>query len=362
MQSRRASPRIPYDEAICLSRTDGNGRLYGRAIDLGTGGVALVCSEDCPIGTQVRCDVLLPGGPRQIMGRVVRVTAAPAGFELAVSFEDLKPGVAGVIDELIAARTKQIPAKVQIEGVEQPLRCEASVDDQTVRLTASLPFLKLDRGVNVVLGAEESVQATGTIRKIAVDPSTPDGVPRLALDVDLADSPRARTRRYGTPRAAMATTDAATPAPVAIAAPGLGGPAVTIPQVTIPPTNLPPPFGQPLPSIVVEPALVVVEEPTPATPAPQPIAESGSAPPRRRPAAKRGGAAPAMRGTAVVARRPSPPPAPWQPPAGVMVTQSAAIIAPKRSSLLDAPLSARALVVWAPIVALVTALLVQLSR
>jgi hypothetical protein len=355
MQSRRASPRIPYDEAICLSRTDGNGRLYGRAIDLGTGGIALVCGEDCPIGTQVRCDVLLPGGPRQIMGRVVRVTAAPAGFELAVSFEDLKPGVAGIIEELVSARTKQVPAKIQIEGVEQPLRCEASVDDQSVRLTATLPFLKLDRGVSVVLGAEETVEATGTIRKIAVDPSTPDGVPRLALDVDLAGSPRERTRRYGTPRSAHATSDAATPAPTAIGAP------VTVPPVTIPPTNLPPMFGQPLPSIVVEPALVATDERTPATPAPQPMAGSGSAP-RRRQAAKRG-TGPGMRGTAVVARRPSPPPAEWQPPAGMMVAQhSAAAIAPKRPSLLDAPLSARALVVWAPIVALVTALLVQLSR
>ena len=34
MQSRRASPRIPYDEAVCLTRVDGNGRLYGRGMDL----------------------------------------------------------------------------------------------------------------------------------------------------------------------------------------------------------------------------------------------------------------------------------------------------------------------------------------
>ncbi len=348
MQSRRASPRIPYDEAICLSRTDGNGRLYGRAIDLGTGGVALVCSEDCPIGTQVRCDVLLPGGPRQVMGRVVRVTAAPAGFELAVSFEDLKPGVSAIIDELVAARTKQVPAKVQIEGVEQPLRCEASVDDQTMRLTATLPFLKLDRGVNVVLGAaEETVEASGTIRKIAVDPSTPDGVPRLALDVDLDESPRARTQRYGTPRSAQVVSEALAAAPP-----------VPAPSITVPPSNLPPAYGQPLPSVVIEPALEATDARTPATPGPVPLPTPA---PEISPQPKRA-APPVMRGTAVVARRPSPPAFTARTPGVVALAPVTVAIATKRPSLLDAPLSARALVVWAPIVALVTALLVQLSR
>lgn len=351
MQSRRASPRIPYDEAVCLSRTDGNGRLYGRAMDLGTGGIALVCGEDCPIGTQVRCDVLLPGGPRQIMGRVVRVTAAPAGFELAVSFEDLRPGVAAIIEELIAARSKQVPAKVQIEGVEQPLRCEASVDDQSVRLTATLPFLQLDRGVNVVLGAEETVSASGTIRKIAVDPSAADGVPRLALDVDLDESPRARTARYGTPRSATVVPSANAAANVVAAAP------VATIAIPAPPTSLPPPCGQPLPSIVIEPALEAVDERTPATPGPEPLRAA-----RERHARTKRSAAPVMRGTAVVARRPSPVEYAWQRPEIVAAAPSAVAVAPKRPSLLDAPLSARALVVWAPIVALVTALLVQLSR
>ena len=39
MQSRRASPRIPYDEAVCLTPADAGGRIYGRGLDLGTGGM-----------------------------------------------------------------------------------------------------------------------------------------------------------------------------------------------------------------------------------------------------------------------------------------------------------------------------------
>jgi len=346
MQSRRASPRIPYDEAVCLTRVDGLGRLYGRGLDLGTGGMALVCTDACPIGTEVRCDLLLPGGPRAVTGQVVRVSAASVGFELAIAFIDLKPGVVALIEDLVGARTRQmLPAKVQIDGVQTPLRCEASVDDQTLRLTATLPFLQLERGVNVVLGAEETVAASGTIRKIAVDPSSGDGVPRLALDVDLESTPREQTQPYGAAR-------------------------LTPPQPMKPvPTSLPPAFGRPLPTVVVAPEIAAPEDqPTPApeavTPPPAPLRA-----PKPRPAAtKRAPVAPArsaaapLRGTAVVSRRHEQAAWNWQPPAVLVVTPAAAVTPPRRPSLLDAPLSARSLMVLAPILALVVALAVQLSR
>jgi PilZ domain len=200
-QARRDSPRIPYDEAICLARTDGKGRLYGRGVDLSGSGISLVSTESCPIGTEIKCDILLPHGPRSVTGKIVRVTAAPGGFELAVAFGEIKPAVAAVIANLVAERTKQaLPAKLRIDGVDKPLRCEAHVDEQMVRLTATLPFLRLDGGVDVLLGEQGGIAAAGTIRKISVDPSTADGIPRLALDVALDDEKRARTKRYGTPR------------------------------------------------------------------------------------------------------------------------------------------------------------------
>ena len=102
MQSRRASPRIPYDEAVCLTPADASSRIYGRGLDLGTGGMYLVCTQSCPVGTEARCDLLLPGGPRPVTGRVVRVTPAPGGFELAIAFVDLKPGVTALIEEMVA--------------------------------------------------------------------------------------------------------------------------------------------------------------------------------------------------------------------------------------------------------------------
>jgi hypothetical protein len=260
-QVRRVSPRIPYDEAICLARIDGKGRIYGRGVDLSASGLSLVSAESCPIGTEIKCDLLLPHGPRSVGGKIVRVTASPGGFELAIAFGELKPAAAAAIANLIEERTKQVmPAKLRINGVEQTLRCEAHVDEQVVRLTATLPFLKLDGGVDVVLGEQGAVAAAGTIRKIAVDPATADGIPRLALDVSLDEEPRQRTRRYG----AVQPEASSTP-----------------PPVRLPPTLLPPPCGHPEPSVVVAPGLA------------RDVRMVEARPPRRR-----------VHGTAEIARRP----------------------------------------------------------
>jgi hypothetical protein len=68
------------------------------------------------------------------------------------------------------------------------------------------------------------------IRKIAVDPSTSDGVPRLAVDVVLASD----TQPYG----------------------AKGAPARAVEDARPPPTKLPPACGHPLPSVLVSPGLV----------------------------------------------------------------------------------------------------------
>src|SRR5678809_1739344 len=86
-----------------------------------------------------------------------------------------------------------MPAKLRVAGVDRALRCEGRLDDGTVRLTASLPFLRIDGGVDVVLGEHGEMTERGVIKKIAVDPSTSDGVPRLAVDVALAHD----TQPYG---------------------------------------------------------------------------------------------------------------------------------------------------------------------
>jgi PilZ domain len=288
VSTRRLAPRIPYDEAVCLTRIDGQGRLYGRGLDLSASGLSVICAEACPVGTAVRFSLLLLSGPRAIVGRVVRTTALPHGLGLAISFEGLTPGLTGALERLIGARTAQTePAKLRVDGVERPLRCEARVDEQMVRLTATLPFLRLDGGVDVELG-DRGVTAAGVIRKITVDSANSDGVPRLAVEVALGGAPRTETARYGTPARSTIGPDEPTP----------------------PPVRLPPAFGRPLPSVVLAAGLQ------------RDLRAVEARPPRRR-----------VHGTAEVARHPSF--GPWRWPQEPVLAAPAASMPTQRLTALD---------------------------
>ena len=99
------------------------------------------------------------------------------------------------------------------------------------------------------------------IKKIAVDPSTSDGVPRLAVDVALGSD----TQPYGANRGVVDTTP--------------------------PPTRLPPAFGHPLPSVLVSPGLA------------RDVRQAEERPPRRR-----------VHSTAEISRRPGSEWAAWSAP------------------------------------------------
>jgi PilZ domain-containing protein len=266
IRTRRVSPRVPYDEAISIARFDGRGRLYARAIDISASGLHVICAESCPLGTVVKCALLLPGGPRAVRGRVIRETVLQRGVGLAIAFSNVDPGTAAAINLLIESRAHDVmPAKLKVEGVERALRCEGRVDEGTVRLTATLPFLRIDGDVEVLLGENGERAATGVIKKIAVDPSNSDGVPRLAVDVALANS----TLPYGGMR--------------------------DVEDTTPPPTKLPPPCGHPLPSVLVSPGLV------------RDVRKAEERPPRRR-----------VHMTAEVARRPYAADVSWVAPPRVV--------------------------------------------
>src|SRR5262249_45913683 len=138
-QTRRVAPRVPYDEAVAIARFDGRGRLYARALDLSATGIHVICAESCPLGTIVRCTLILPGGPRNVRGRVVRETVLARGVGLAIAFSNVDAGTEAAIDNLVESRVHHMmPAKLRVEGVDRALRCEGMVDERTVRLTATL--------------------------------------------------------------------------------------------------------------------------------------------------------------------------------------------------------------------------------
>jgi hypothetical protein len=251
-QSRRVSPRIPYDEAVCLTRVDEQGRLFGRSIDLSPDGIYVTCSELCEIGTELVCTVLLPGGPRRLRGRVVRLVALPRAVGIAITFVSLKECDRVALERLVASRLRgALPAKLRVGGFDHDLRCEAVVGERTMRVSTSLPpFLR--QGADVDLGfalrgdGDDSsgvscdVAARGVISRIALDPTASDGAPRLALDVELGGDR------------------------------GDGGEGVA-PADEAPPTGLPRPYKNPQPSVLLSRRYA------------RELTSDAAAPPRRRP-------------------------------------------------------------------------------
>ena len=120
-QLRRSSPRIPYEETVCLTRVDGGGRLFGRSVNLGVAGMYVVCIEPCEIGTELVCSVLLPGGPRKLRARVMRLAALPRGFGIALAFHDITNHDRVVIESLIATHRREVhAAKLRPRGAAWP--------------------------------------------------------------------------------------------------------------------------------------------------------------------------------------------------------------------------------------------------
>src|SRR5262249_26927311 len=108
------------------------------------------------------------------------------GVGVAVAFEQLTERDRAAIEQLIVDHQRAVfQAKLRLGGMDRPVKCEAVFEARTVHLSAALPFLRLDADVGVVLGETEELEATGVISRIALDPAREDGVPGLALDVEL---------------------------------------------------------------------------------------------------------------------------------------------------------------------------------
>src|SRR5206468_4111432 len=124
----------------------GRGRLFGRSVDLGPAGIYVTCAELCEIGTELVCTVLLPGGPRLLRGRVVRLVALPRAVGIAVAFTDLRETDRRALERLVASRSPEAQAvKLRLGGLDHDLRCEATVDagERTMRVLTTLPpFLR----------------------------------------------------------------------------------------------------------------------------------------------------------------------------------------------------------------------------
>ena len=86
-----------------------------------------------------------------------------------------------------------------------PIRCQAAVLGEGVRLATRLPFLRLNSTVRVSFGPNGGGNEEGTLDAVVLEPSSEDGVPRLQLNVSLLG------RESAGPRAAGDTISTAIP-------------------------------------------------------------------------------------------------------------------------------------------------------
>src|SRR5687767_222189 len=82
VDTQRKQPRVDYASPVNLHWTGRTQPLSARSLNLGPSGVLVEADEGCDVGTEVACDIHLPGGLRRLRGRVVRLESLPAGVAL----------------------------------------------------------------------------------------------------------------------------------------------------------------------------------------------------------------------------------------------------------------------------------------
>jgi hypothetical protein len=192
-QHQRRQHRVAYATSVRLHPV-GRRRsefIDGRIINLSRSGVLIESLQPCPVGTDLVCEIPLPGGDRRLPGRVARLQAvSPDAVALGIAFAPLPRPDAEMLLEVVGDPGDQGTTRlvqVQFEGVREPLRSRALLTPDGIRLTTALPFLRLRSGVEVTfLSGETRLQSHGHVRDVQFQHMGPDGVPLVAVDVTLA--------------------------------------------------------------------------------------------------------------------------------------------------------------------------------
>jgi len=191
-----------------------------RSINLSRSGVLVESLQPCAVGTEVICEIPLPGGRRRLRGRVARLQSlSPAAVGVGIAFTQLEEPDQELLSEAIGqddGRTRIV--QVRFEGMPEPMRSRARLTDGGLRLSTALPFLRLRSPVEVTfVSGQSQVQSKGLVQQVELDQFAADGTPRLAVSVAFAAEPEVKP---GTPVAVAAVPQgpATSPALPAMAA------------------------------------------------------------------------------------------------------------------------------------------------
>jgi len=188
---RRSLPRVSYEQRIRLLGEDGKPLIVGRTMNLSPSGIYVRAPNGCEIGSEVTCDLPLPGGTRQLRGRVTRTEAhADDSTGIGIQFVDLTTGDSSSLHRVLeGGAPRPVAVKVMFEGMGKPIKCRGTVTADGIRLSTSLPFLRLGSDVQAVYDGQNpedtKVDARGVLTGVRLEPVGGDGVPRLGVDVDI---------------------------------------------------------------------------------------------------------------------------------------------------------------------------------
>jgi hypothetical protein len=188
--SQRAQPRVKYPADVRLIAPALQREVAGKSLNVSTSGIFVEAKELVEIGTELWCDLPLPGGTRRLAGKVARLQPLPFSSELVglgIRFVDLDDMARALITNLVQREGGGGHlAETSFEGMSSSLRSQAELTRDGARLSMALPFLRPGAVVKVAfLSGPSQVASTGVVRESTLEGRTLDGAPRLQVEVDL---------------------------------------------------------------------------------------------------------------------------------------------------------------------------------
>ncbi len=191
----RRQHRIVYQSKIFLKTAGRLDDVVARVQNLSPLGVFVTISAaDLPKpGSEVFCRFSLARQSRTVRGRVAWVREVSKKAPLrspgaGIEFLDMEKRDLDLLRKLVdPVEGERQPVDVWFEGMPAPIRCQASVVGEEVRLATRLPFMRLHSPVRItfVQQAEGTIRE-GTLDSVMLEPSDEEGIPHLRLSISTA--------------------------------------------------------------------------------------------------------------------------------------------------------------------------------
>jgi hypothetical protein len=141
-------------------------------------------------GEEVLCRFTLAREPRVLRGRVAWVrqvspTAPLRSPGVGIEFVGLGRKDTELLQQLVEpVDADRQPVDVWFDGMPSPVRCQAAVVGQEVRLATRLPFMRLHSSVRISFVQQPGGDVReGTLDSVMLEPSDAEGVPHLRLSI-----------------------------------------------------------------------------------------------------------------------------------------------------------------------------------